>query len=132
MADDDSAGSDESSVTDGAAPPEDDSTEAADAESSGSDTDAADALPEGAERRERSYRGISERLAIRYLENLGGERAGERTVRGDDWRASLDSETVGIGPSITLTEVTVAFEGPAETLDSLIERFSQKAMRAGG
>ncbi|MDG5758149.1 hypothetical protein QA600_02210 [Natronococcus sp. A-GB1] len=81
---------------------------------------------------ERSFRGISERLARRYLTNLGGERVDDETVAGEDWTASLSSETVGIGPSLTLTEVTVVFEGDPDALDGLIEDFAQKAMRAGG
>ena len=81
---------------------------------------------------ERSFRGISERLARRYLTNLGGERVDDETVAGEDWTASLSSETVGIGPSLTLTEVTVVFEGDPDVLDGLIEDFAQKAMRAGG
>ncbi|MFC4543900.1 hypothetical protein ACFO5R_18395 [Halosolutus amylolyticus] len=81
---------------------------------------------------ERSFRGISERLAIRYLTNLGGERVDDGTVEGEDWSASISSESVGIGPSLTLTEVTVVFEGEAETLDPLVEDFARKAMRAGG
>ncbi len=81
---------------------------------------------------ERSFRGISERLAVRYLRNLGGERADEQTVTGEGWSATLSSDSVSIGPSLTLTEVTVVFEGEAETLEPLIEDFAQKAMRAGG
>lgn len=81
---------------------------------------------------ERSFRGISERLAVRYLTNLGGERVDERTVEGEGWSATLSSRSVEIGPSLSLTEVTVVFEGEAETLDPLVERFAQKAMRAGG
>ncbi|WP_246998767.1 hypothetical protein [Halosolutus gelatinilyticus] len=81
---------------------------------------------------ERSFRGISERLAIRYLTNLGGERVDNGAVEGDDWSATLSSEQVGIGPSLTLTEVTVVFEGDEETLEPLVDRFAQKAMRAGG
>jgi len=85
----------------------------------------------GTERVVRSFRGISERLAVRYLENLGGERVDD-AVEGDGWRATLSSEKVGIGPSLTLTEVTVEFEGEPGTLDTLVDRFAQKAMRAGG
>lgn len=84
------------------------------------------------ERRTRSYRGISLRAAIGYLEGLGGEGLEEGTVVGDDWRAELSAETVGVGPTLTLTEVTVEFEGDTEALDPLIDTFSQKAMRAGG
>lgn len=83
-------------------------------------------------RREKSFRGINERLARTYLENLGGEVRDDGDVAGDNWRASLSSETVSIGPTVELTEVTVVFEGDEETLDSLVEGFSQKAMRAGG
>jgi hypothetical protein len=83
--------------------------------------------------RERSYRGISARAALGYLENLGGERVGEQTVAGEDWQASLSEASVGIGPTLTITEVTVQFEGEDEaSLETLIEKFSQKAMRAGG
>ena len=81
---------------------------------------------------ERSFRGISERLAVRYLENLGGEPVADDAVEGDGWSARLSTETVAIGPSLTLTEVTVVFEGDAEALEPLIERFAKKAMRAGG
>lgn len=84
------------------------------------------------ERRERSYRGISERAAIGYLEGLGGERVDEHTVEGEGWRASLAADTVSIGPTLELTEVTVAFEGDGERIEPLIEDFSRKAMRAGG
>ncbi|MGQ3411865.1 hypothetical protein [Natrinema versiforme] len=85
-----------------------------------------------ATRVERSFRGISERLAIRYLTNLGGEQVADDTVEGADWTATLSSEQVGVGPSLKLTEVTIAFEGDDDTLEPLVERFAQKAMRAGG
>lgn len=85
----------------------------------------------GGRRRQKSFRGISERLAVNYLENLGGERADGR-VEGDGWRASLDSETVSVGATLELTEVTVSFEGEPDVLDELVEAFSRKAMRAGG
>lgn len=83
-------------------------------------------------KREKSYRGISKRLAIHYLGNLGGEQTGDDTVEAEDWQATLSSEKVGVGSTLTLTEVTVVFEGEEDVLDPLIERFSQKAMRAGG
>jgi hypothetical protein len=82
--------------------------------------------------RVRTYRGISERAARHYLTRVGGELNDDGTVRGDGWRATVSSELVGVGPTLELTEVTVAFEGDAETLEGLIERFSQKAIRAGG
>nr|WP_159763682.1 hypothetical protein [Halovenus carboxidivorans] len=68
------------------------------------------------------------------MENVGGERVdGQDRVEGDGWSATLSSEKVSVGPSMKLTEVTVEFEGEsAETLDPVIERFSQKAIRAGG
>ena len=83
-------------------------------------------------RLERSFRGISERLVVRYLTKLGGQQVADDTVVGDDWTATFSSETVGIGPSLQLTEVTITFEGEEETLEGLVERFAQKAMRAGG
>ncbi|AFK19925.1 hypothetical protein E6P09_00505 [Haloferax mediterranei ATCC 33500] len=83
-------------------------------------------------RRERAFRGISTRLAIQYLEGLGGEAESETRVVGPDWTVDLDTEEVTITNSIQLTEVQLTFEGDDETLDDLIERFSRKAMRAGG
>lgn len=83
-------------------------------------------------RRERSFRGISKRLAIKYLENLGAEQVDDNRVEAEDWEATLSSQTVGIGPSVSLTQVDLVFEGDPDALDPLIERFAQKAMRAGG
>lgn len=81
---------------------------------------------------ERSYRGISRRLAVHYLRHLGGERVDEDRVVGDGWEVRLSESTVRVGPSLTLTEVVASFEGDPETVESVVERFSQKAMRAGG
>ena len=81
---------------------------------------------------EKSYRGISVRLAVHYLQNLGGEQTDDGVVAGDGWQATLSSSTVDIGPSLSLTEVSVVFEGDADAVEPLVERFSQKAMRAGG
>lgn len=81
---------------------------------------------------ERSFRGISIRLARHYLGNLGGEPVDDTTVEGDAWTADLSAAKVQIGPSLQLTEVTVVFEGDEDVLDDLIPRFAQKAMRAGG
>ncbi len=85
-------------------------------------------------RETRRFRGISKRLAAHYLENLGGERvdADADRIEGDGWHAELSTEVVDVAGSIRLTEVTVDFEGDAETLEPLVEQFAQKAMRAGG
>ncbi len=83
-------------------------------------------------RRTKSFRGISLRLAREYLVKLGGDAVADDRVEADDWAVSLSAEKVSIGPTLTLTEVTVVFEGDPEALDSLVPRFSQKAMRAGG
>lgn len=82
--------------------------------------------------RERSFRGLSARAAVGYLEGLGGRRVDDRRVEGEGWSAEVGEDEVAIGPSVSLTEVTVRFEGDPETLDPLIERFAQKAIRAGG
>jgi hypothetical protein len=95
------------------------------------------AVPNDWTERRRSFRGISVRLAVHYLGNLGGEAvddppAGtEALVEADDWVATFASHTVGIGPTVSLTEVRVRFAG-GPGLDDLVERFAQKAMRAGG
>ncbi|MEF8812812.1 MAG: hypothetical protein V5A55_03225 [Halovenus sp.] len=83
--------------------------------------------------RERSYRGISARAAIGYLEKVGGNQVSERKVESEHWEASVSEATVSIGPSLQITEVTVRFEGESdERLDEVVEEFSQKAIRAGG
>ncbi len=85
-------------------------------------------------RETREFRGISKRLAADYLENLGGERvdeAGDR-IEGGDWSAELSERKVNPMGSIVLNEVAIRFEGDSSTLEPLIERFAQKAMRAGG
>ena len=83
-------------------------------------------------RETRQFRGISKRLAVTYLENLGGERVDDDRVEGDGWRADLSAETVQVAGSIELTEVTVDFEGEDEALEPVVEAFARKAIRAGG
>lgn len=80
----------------------------------------------------RTYRGISKRLAIHYLENLGGEQISSSLIEGDEWTAQLEAYQVSPAGSITLTEVKITFSGDEPVLGSLIDQFSQKAMRAGG
>lgn len=110
----------------------------------------------------RQFRGISKRLAVQYLENLGGVRVepeagvdgdggsgdadglggdgtvvgadedGPVRVEGDGWSAAVSAETVTAAASIRLTEVTVDFEGDEAVLRPVIEAFERKAMRAGG
>lgn len=88
----------------------------------------------GTDRRTEAFRGISARLALRYLENLGGERVADDRVAGEGWTAGVSAETVQVTEtgSLELTEVTVVFEGEPGVLDTLVEDFSRKAMRAGG
>ncbi len=82
---------------------------------------------------ERTYRGITADMAVSYLESVGGERAGDRRVEAEDWSATVETrEPVEIGPTMTLTPVAVSFEGEETTLEAVVERFTQKAMRAGG
>lgn len=106
---------------------------------SGSNGPGAELSPEGVSSPvTRSYRGISRRLAAHYLQNLDGtlidtdDPAEATTVEGDGWTAELSAESVSVGGSLTLTEVSVTFTGADEVLAELIERFSFKAMRAGG
>lgn len=86
--------------------------------------------------RTKEFRGISIRLARNYLEKLGGTIVDDTTVEADGWGADLSAEKVDIGPSLQLTEVTIAFEAEESfgeaNFEQLIEDFSRKAMRAGG
>ena len=85
-------------------------------------------------RETREFRGISKRLAADYLETLGGERrdAEGGWIEGDGWSAELSERKVNPMGSIVLNEVEIRFEGEKPALRPLIDRFAQKAMRAGG
>lgn len=101
---------------------------------------AAEAPSDDRIQRERSFRGISKRLAVHYLENLGGELAAgdpdddaEARVAGEGWQATASAGQVEIaGGTMRLTQVDLVFEGEPDVLEPLIEQFAQKAMRAGG
>jgi hypothetical protein len=81
---------------------------------------------------ERSFRGISQRLAVHYLTNLGGEEVEPGRVVADDWEASLSESKTSVGPTLSLNEVDVVFRGEESAVEPLVDRFAQKAMRAGG
>nr|WP_303655775.1 ubiquitin-like small modifier protein 1 [Salinirubellus salinus] len=83
---------------------------------------------------EKSYRGISERLALEYLVGMGGERVAAHVVAGEGWRVETSAEKVPVyeGSTMNLTEVTVRFTGEPDVLTDLLPRFAQKAIRAGG
>jgi len=110
-------------------PPVAGGTDGADAERAG---EADDPDPGTGRVRERSYRGISRRLAVHYLTGLGGEKAAADRVEGDGWTVHLTESTATVGPTLSLTQVDVRFEGDPAALDDLVARFSRKAMRAGG
>jgi len=97
-------------------------------------TDAEDPPAEGnAVSEQRSYRAITARAAVGYLENLGGEQSDEGVVVGPGWRVDLTQRKASVGPTMQLNEVVVEFAADSEqTLESLVAQFSQKAIRAGG
>lgn len=88
-------------------------------------------VPEGV-RITRSFRGLTEDMAIRYLENTGAERVGDREFEGDGWRATLSVDTVPVGPTFRLTEVTVTWVGTEALLEREVTAFRVKAFRAPG
>jgi len=82
---------------------------------------------------EKTFRGISTRAALEYLVGLGGERTDDDVVEGDGWRATVEAgQKEAVGPTMSLTPIHVRFEGDDDRLEEMVERFSQKAMRAGG
>lgn len=81
---------------------------------------------------ERSFRGISERAAMHYLERIGGTRRDTSRVEGDGWCACLSSAPVSIGPTLRVTEVTIRLVGDPEAINTVLDRFVRKALRAGG
>ena len=87
--------------------------------------------PEGV-RITRSFRGLTEDMAIRYLENTGAKRVGEHEFEGDGWRATMSVDRVPVGPTFRLTEVTVTWIGDEDALEPVITAFRVKAFRAPG
>lgn len=88
-------------------------------------------VPEGV-RITRSFRGLTEDVAIRYLEHTGAERVGDHEFEGDGWRATMSVDTVSVGPTFRLTEVTVTWIGDEDVLERVIAAFRVKALRAPG
>ena len=86
----------------------------------------------GRVRETRAFRGLTPDAAVRYLENLGGDRRSDREVVAEDWRATLSVDKAPVGPSYRLTEVTITWTGPPETIDPIIAAFRLKAFRAPG
>ncbi|MDX1747849.1 MAG: hypothetical protein R3324_18095 [Halobacteriales archaeon] len=80
----------------------------------------------------RAFRGLTPEVAIGYLEHLGGERQGDRTVVGERWTAELETGIAPVGPSYRLTEVTITWTGDPDALDPVITGFRLKAFRAPG
>ena len=80
----------------------------------------------------RRFRGLTREQAVRYLEHLGGRRHGANEVVGDEWRATLSTRRIPVGPSYRLTEVTVTWTGEEEVLEPVILQFRLKAFRAPG
>jgi hypothetical protein len=89
-------------------------------------------IEDGRLRETRRFRGVTLDRAVGYLENLGGERTGDRTVTGPGWRADLSERTVPVGPSYRLTEIEITWTGDRETVEPLIFRFRLKTFRAPG
>lgn len=79
----------------------------------------------------RTFRGITGRAAVMYLERLGGEVTGDGVVDGEGWSARVEAGTATVGPTLRIDEVTIEFEG-ADGLDEVVSAFEQKAVRAGG
>ena len=90
-------------------------------------------------------RELAERIARKKMDELGPSVPAvvavirehtnvldDETVESDEWTASLSAESVNVGGSLSLTEITVRFEGDDDVLEDVVERFSRKAMRAGG
>ena len=80
----------------------------------------------------RRFRGMTAEQAMGYLENIGGERTGDREITGDGWVAQLSTAKVPVGPSYRLTEVTISWTGEKDVLEPIIFQFRLKAFRAPG
>lgn len=86
----------------------------------------------GTLRETRAFRGLTLEQAVKYLENLGGDRTGKTLIQGEGWDAQLSTRSVPVGPSYRLTEVTVTWTGNQDVLENVIFRFRLKAFRAPG
>lgn len=80
----------------------------------------------------RQFRGLTLEQAMRYLENLGGQRRDGNVIEGNEWQAHLSARKVPVGPSYRLTEVTITWTGEKDTLEPIISQFRLKAFRAPG
>jgi len=89
-------------------------------------------VSDGELRETRQFRGLTLEQAFGYLENLGGERRGDREVVGEGWRADLSSRRIPVGPTFRLTSVRITWTGDPDVLEPLILRFRLKAFRAPG
>ncbi len=80
----------------------------------------------------RAFRGVTVDQAVRYLEHLGGHRTDDQEVSGEGWSAALSTQTVPVGPSYRLTQVTITWVGDPARVERVVGRFRLKAFRAPG
>lgn len=78
---------------------------------------------------EATFGGVPTWLLIAYLEELGGQRRGERVVEGAGWSAALIEEERPTG-TLAVRRVTVRLAGPGAAL--VLEALRKKALRGGG
>lgn len=78
----------------------------------------------------RRFRGLTLEQTVRYLESLGGTRTGDTAIEGDGWQATLERDTVPVGPSFRVTEVTLSCTGDPAVVEPLVLHFCLMAFRA--
>jgi hypothetical protein len=77
------------------------------------------------------YAGIPLWLLVEYLEDLGGEAAGEGRVKGDGWTASIIKIEPNRVGSLRVGRVQLELQGDPDAIAALKPRLEMKTMRAG-
>jgi hypothetical protein len=70
-------------------------------------------------------------LLREYLEELGGETAGDGQILGQGWQANLEKMPPRQVGSLRVGIVKVTIEGEPVILDELLPELEKKTMRAG-
>ena len=77
------------------------------------------------------YQGIPLWLLREYLQELGGTAAGDESVQGDGWTATLSkAEPFRIG-SLVIGRVQLVLKGDPDAIARIRPGLDQKTMRAG-
>lgn len=77
-------------------------------------------------------RGIGPAIIKRYLRDLGADETDAGTLFGDGWTATVEAgDPITIGP-LSIGQTIVTFTGDEASIQDVVTRLEEKAIRAGG